>query len=127
MAVPASRMADSFVSGTSGAYLEELERQHQQQGSAVDGSWAGFFRALDAGLDPGDLSAAYSQHATGLGGGAPAASPAAAAGLRPAASPEGEAAIRDSMNLMMLVLAYQEYGHKVRRGGPPVRSRPTVG
>ena len=103
MAVPASRMADSFVSGTSGAYLEELERQHQQ-GSAVDGSWAGFFRALDAGLDPGDLSAAYSQHATGLGGSALAASPAAA-GLRSAASPEGEAAIRDSMNLMMLVLA----------------------
>lgn len=48
--VPVSKMYDSFLDGTSSAYLEELERRYQEDPNSVDKTWAGFFRHVGAQL-----------------------------------------------------------------------------
>ncbi|XP_021295901.1 2-oxoglutarate dehydrogenase, mitochondrial-like [Herrania umbratica] len=43
-AVPLSRLADSFLDGTSSVYLEELQRAWEADPNSVDESWDNFFR-----------------------------------------------------------------------------------
>lgn len=48
--VPLSKMYDSFLDGTSSSYLEEIERQYNEDPASVDKTWAGFFRHVGAQL-----------------------------------------------------------------------------
>ena len=42
--VPLSRLADSFLDGTSSVYLEELQRAWEEDPNSVDETWDNFFR-----------------------------------------------------------------------------------
>jgi len=44
--VPLSRLADSFLDGTSSVYLEELQRAWEEDPNSVDETWDNFFRNL---------------------------------------------------------------------------------
>ena len=50
--VPLSKMKDSFMSGTSSTYLEELEERDRSNPKSVDKSWASFFHSMGKALSP---------------------------------------------------------------------------
>lgn len=96
-AVPMRKMMDSFISGTSSAYVEGLEKQYNEDPSSVEPSWAEYFRRIDAGVQPEAISESFAAYAT---------------------NPQGSAAnaisnqtIKQSVATMLLVRSYQTQGH----------------
>lgn len=47
--VPLSKLKDSFIHGTSGNFLEELQRQWEADPNSVDISWQVFFKNFTGG------------------------------------------------------------------------------
>jgi len=95
-------MSDSFIDGTSAAYLEELERQFEKDPSAVPRSWASYLNALGS-TSPDALSEGFVNYQKGQ---APALAYPSAAGAA-----LSHQTIQESMRLMLLVRAYQVNGH----------------
>ena len=63
--VPLRKLKDSFLDGTSSTYIEELEERYRADPASVDKSWAGFFRALEAGAPADAVADAYHAYETG--------------------------------------------------------------
>lgn len=62
--VPLSRLKDNFIHGTSGNFLEEMQRQWEADPNSVDASWQIFFRnftGTGGGQSSGGMSMAGSQ------------------------------------------------------------------
>lgn len=57
--VPMRKLKDSFLYGTSSAYLEDLEMRYQTDPSSVDKTWAAFFKSLEQGVKPEAVAEAY--------------------------------------------------------------------
>ncbi|GAB4819819.1 hypothetical protein N2152v2_006865, partial [Parachlorella kessleri] len=99
-AVPLSKLKDSFLSGTSSSYIEELEERYRHDPKSVDATWAGFFNALDMGVNPEAVAEAY--HAFEMG--ESTTQPLTAAAI-------SNQTIHESMRLLLMVRAYQVNGH----------------
>jgi len=98
--VPMPKLKDSFLDGTSSTYIEELQERYRADAASVDASWAGFFRALEAGVPAEAVAEAYhafEQGETHL-------PPLSAASL-------SSQTIHESMKLLLLVRGYQVNGH----------------
>lgn len=52
-AVPLSQLSESFASGTSSNYMEQMYERWQQNPSSVHASWDVYFRNVDNGVPPG--------------------------------------------------------------------------
>jgi len=57
--VPMRKLKDSFLYGTSSAYLEELENRYNADPTSVDKTWAAFFKSLEQGVKPEAVAEAY--------------------------------------------------------------------
>ena len=109
-AVPLSQLSDSFLSGSSAAYLEAMEIDHAR-GTEVEPSWAAFLGALaasDGGASPAQLAEAYANFAA-------SASKAAAANPHHGALSPAAASSADTMMTKVLALAqsYESLGHRM--------------
>eukprot|EP00239_Pterosperma_sp_CCMP1384_P007235 CAMPEP_0197848668 /NCGR_PEP_ID=MMETSP1438-20131217/9557_1 /TAXON_ID=1461541 /ORGANISM="Pterosperma sp., Strain CCMP1384" /LENGTH=974 /DNA_ID=CAMNT_0043461027 /DNA_START=275 /DNA_END=3199 /DNA_ORIENTATION=- len=92
-------MSDSFIDGTSAAYLESLEAQFAENPSSVDKSWGAYLQQLGAGASPEALAEGFANYQmTGA-----ASVPTTTA---------SQQSIQESMRLMLLVRAYQVSGHR---------------
>ncbi len=103
--VPLAEMSDSFLSGTSAAYLEALESDHAR-GGAVEPSWANFLQAMAAngGTSPAQLARAYAHF------GAMSPRP------HPAAAPATVVEPRDDITgtkVLTMIQAFQALGHRM--------------
>lgn len=49
--VALSKLKDSFLDGTSGTYLEELQERYRQNPASVDKTWASFFKSMGASFE----------------------------------------------------------------------------
>lgn len=103
--VPLRKLKDSFLDGTSSTYIEELEERYRADPGSVDKSWAGFFRALEAGAPADAVADAYHAFETG----ASTTAPLTAASL-------SAQSIHESMKLLLLVREGRRWG--VERPGP---------
>lgn len=90
--VPLRKLKDSFLDGTSSTYIEELEERYRADPASVDKSWAGFFRALEAGAPADAVADAYHAYDTG----ASPTPPLTAAAL-------SSQTIHESMKLLLMV------------------------
>lgn len=89
------KLKDSFLYGTSSAYLEELETRYQADPKSVDKTWASFFKSLEQGVKPEAVAEAY--HAFERG---ETLEPLRSASLTAQTVPE-------SLKLMTLIRAFQ--------------------
>ena len=103
--VPMRKLKDSFLYGTSSAYLEELEKRYQEDPHSVDKTWASFFQSLEQGVKPEAVAEAY--HAFERG---ETLEPLRSASLTAQTVPE-------SLKLMTLIRAYQ-VGLAIHQGHP---------
>lgn len=103
-AVPLTKLSDNFLDGTSSVFLEELQRTWEKDPSSVDASWDIFFRNFTG---QSSLAGATTVAASGQ-------------------------SIQESMNLLLLVRAYQFSGHtkanldplSLQKQKPPVELDP---
>ena len=89
------KLKDSFLYGTSSAYLKELEKRYQADPQSVDKTWASFFKSLEQGVKPEAVAEAY--HAFERG---ETMEPLRSASLTAQTVPE-------SLKLMTLIRAFQ--------------------
>eukprot|EP00210_Caulerpa_lentillifera_P004773 g4557.t1 len=97
--VPLKKLKDSFLYGTSSAYLEELETRYNADPKSVDKTWAAFFKSLEQGVNPEAVAEAY--HAFERG---ETLQPLRSASLT-------TQTVQESLKLMTLIRSFQVYGH----------------
>ena len=115
---PNNKLQDDFLSGTSAAYLENLEDQFRADPQSVPASWASFLRQLDNGVTGAELSEMYSAAKSGH---APVASSYASS-----SSAVSSQTIQESMRLLLLVRAYQVNGHSMASLDPLELDAPKI-
>jgi len=105
-----SSKADSFLSGASAVYVEQMYAAWMKDPSSVHVSWASYFGNLDAGADPAHAFASLPSVVGSIGAAAPAAPAARTSGGSPVQS--------DSLGISYLIRAYQSRGHEMANLDP---------
>lgn len=98
--------AESFLTGTSSSYVEQMHEAWRKDPTSVHASWAAFFSNVEAGKAPG---AAF-QAPPALGGDA--------AGLLAASPASARQEIEDALKLVTLIRAFQVRGHAIAKLDP---------
>lgn len=111
---PASRqkLSESFLSGSSSSYVEQMYEAWRKDPSSVHASWNAFFKNADAGLAPGQAFHAPPALVSN-------ADAAATASMLQQVSPGNvHKEIEESMKLLQLIRAYQVRGHSIANLDP---------
>ncbi|PRP85531.1 2-oxoglutarate dehydrogenase, E1 subunit [Planoprotostelium fungivorum] len=101
-AAPSSpqKLSESFLSGSSAIYIEEMFEAWKKDNSSVHASWNAYFKSVERGARPGEALAfpdSFGEHITVTGGGS------VGGGI--------PTDVNDSIRLLLLVRAYQVRGH----------------
>eukprot|EP00597_Dinobryon_sp_UTEXLB2267_P014385 CAMPEP_0170123796 /NCGR_PEP_ID=MMETSP0020_2-20130122/17744_1 /TAXON_ID=98059 /ORGANISM="Dinobryon sp., Strain UTEXLB2267" /LENGTH=1014 /DNA_ID=CAMNT_0010355505 /DNA_START=72 /DNA_END=3116 /DNA_ORIENTATION=+ len=105
---------DSFLSGSSSVYIDQMYDSWSQNPNSVHSSWAAYFTNLEAGINP-ESSFIGLPSVVGSVGSKIQASTASAPQPHTAAS---SATTSDSLGLSYLIRAYQMRGHEVANLDP---------
>lgn len=109
-------LSESFLNGTTAAYVEDMFVAWKQDPSSVHASWASYFKLVESGAAPGEGFAIPPTLAPG--------SPHYGSGLTSSASSQSvspdtaDRLLQDHMKLYLLVRAYQVRGHFVANIDP---------
>jgi len=104
-----STKTDSFLSGSSSLYVEQMYDLWKQDPKSVHSSWQSYFNNLDSGVDPSQAFIAPPSIAGSIGSKTSAATSAK--------QPSG-ALVSDSLALSYLIHAYQVRGHEMANLDP---------
>lgn len=113
--------AESFLSGTTAVYTEEMYRLWKTNPAGVHASWDAYFKLVESGAAPGaafavppGLQTAFPTTAAPTAASTAAATPAAVAAM-----------VREHVAITHLIRAYQVRGHEVSVLDPlKLRNRP---
>jgi 2-oxoglutarate dehydrogenase E1 component len=122
-AVPLRQLSETFLSGTSANYVEEMWEAWRSDPKSVHVSWATYFQNVASGSAPGEGWAMPPSIGSSSFYPVPGSAPASSA-----TSPTSEDALSDHMKLMLVIRAYQVRGHVVAKLDPleiTQRERPT--
>ncbi|GAB5365797.1 hypothetical protein AAMO2058_001089300 [Amorphochlora amoebiformis] len=108
-----TNVTDTFATGTSNAYIDQMYLNWKEDPSSVHGSWAAYFENLDAGADPTDAFAAPPS----LGG---------STSIPSAEAIDGSLS-EDFPRAMLLIRAHQVRGHEMAQLDPlDLEARPYI-
>ena len=105
-----SSKVDSFLSGSSSVYVEQMYDAWRTDPKSVHASWAAYFSNLDAGIDAGHSFVAPPSVAGSVG--------SQVAGKAGMAASTSTAPVSDSLGLSYLIHAYQVRGHELANLDP---------
>nr|AOE43333.1 oxoglutarate dehydrogenase [Rostrostelium ellipticum] len=107
-------LSESFLDGTSSAYVDEMYHSWKRDPASVHSSWASFFRNADDGAPAGDAYMSPPTLGTGV---ATAATPSTFSSPSTSSSVNLKQ-VSDSMRLLLLIRAYQVRGHMLANLDP---------